>query len=188
MTIDITTTITDTPTGLIGSQPQDVNFLSPLGFRFLLKRSPTLNFFATDANIPSVDIGYANLPTPFKVSPFPGDKPQFGDFVLTFKVDENLTNYLEMYAWICKIGFPDSFDQYASIRSASIGSGVGITSDGTLTILNSSMAPTTEVQFTDMFPYSLSEVDFTTVDDTVNYVTARVAFKFTLMKVVSLLG
>lgn len=188
MSFDVTTTITATPTELIGSQPSDTNFLSPLGFRFSLKRSPKLNFFATDANIPSLDIGYADVPTPFKRSPFPGDKPQFGDFVLTFKVDENLTNYLEMYAWICKIGFPESFDQYASIKSAAIGSGVGTTSDGTLTILNSSMAPTTEVQFTDMFPYSLSEVDFTTADDTINYVTARVAFKFTLMKVVSLLG
>jgi hypothetical protein len=187
MAIDITTTITDTPTGLIGSQPQDTNFLSPLGFRFSLKRSPTLNFFATDANIPSLDIGYASLPTPFKMVSFPGDKPTFGDFVLTFKVDELMTNYLEMYSWISKIGFPETFDQYASIRRTAIGSGEGVTSDGTLTILNSSMAPTTEVQFTDMFPYSLSEVDFTTADDSVNYVTARVAFKFTLMKVVSLI-
>jgi len=186
MTLDITTTITETPSGMLRTQPADPNFLSPLGFRFSLKRSPMLNFFATDANIPSFEIGWADLPTPFKNLMLPGDKPAFGDFILTFKVDEKMTNYLEIYTWLCKIGFPENFEQYASVKNTAIGSGEGVVSDGTLTILNSSMAPTTEVYFTNMFPYSLSEVDFTTADTTVNYVTARVGFKFNMMKIVSL--
>lgn len=171
---------------MLFSQPGDVNFLSPLGFRFKLKRSPNLNFFATDANIPSFEIGYINVQTPFKKIEYPGDKPSFGDFVLTFKVDENLKNYLEIYVWLAKIGFPETFEQYASIKNTAIGSGEGTVSDGTLTILDSAMKPTTEVQFTNMFPYSLSEVDFTTADTALNYVTARVSFKFNMMKIVSL--
>ena len=85
-----------------------------------------------------------------------------------------------------KLGFPESFEQYAALKNAAIGSGEGTVSDGTLTILNSAMAPTTEVQFTNMFPYSLSEVSFTTADTALNYVTARVGFKFNIMKIVSL--
>lgn len=186
MTTDLTTTISSANTGVLFAQPGDVNFLSPLGFKFKLKRSPNLNFFATDANIPSFEIGYIKVQTPFKMIELPGDKPTFGDFIMTFKVDENLQNYLEIYVWLAKLGFPDSFDQYAALTNASIGSGEGAVSDGTLTILNSSMSPTTEVQFTNMFPYSLSEVNFTTSDTTINYVTARVAFKFNMMKVASL--
>ena len=53
MALDITTTISDANTGMLFTQPGDTNFLSPLGFRFKLKRAPNLNFFATDANIPS---------------------------------------------------------------------------------------------------------------------------------------
>jgi len=186
MAIDITTTISSANTGMLFSQPGDTNFLSPLGFRFKLKRSPNLNFFATDANIPSFDIGYIDLQTPFKKLELPGDKPSFGDFVLTFKVDENMANYLEIYVWLMKLGFPESFEQYAAIKNTAIGSGEGTVSDGTLTILNSAMAPTTEIQFTNMFPYNLSEVNFTTADTYLNYVTARVAFKFNMMKIVSL--
>ena len=141
MTFDITTTVTDTPSGMLRTQPADPNFLSPLGFRFSLKRSPMLNFFATDANIPSFEIGWADLPTPFKNLMLPGDKPSFGDFILTFKVDEKMSNYLEIYTWLCKIGFPENFEQYASVKNTAIGSGEGVVSDGTLTILNSSMAP-----------------------------------------------
>ena len=187
MAIDLTTTINYANTGMLAGTPTDPNFLSPLGFKFSLKRAPNVNFFVTDANIPSFGIGYINLPTPFKYLEFPGDKPAFGDFVLTFKVDENLRNYLEIYVWLAKLGFPESFEQYASIKNTAIGSGGGVVSDGTLTILNSSMMPTTEVTFTNMFPYTLSEVNFTTADDTVNYVTARAAFKFNIMKVTSLI-
>ena len=186
MAVDLTTTISSANTGMLFTQPGDTNFLSPLGFRFKLKRAPNLNFFSTDANIPSFEIGYINLPTPFKRLEIPGDKPSFGDFTLTFKVDENMSNYLEIYLWLMKLGFPESFEQYASIKNAAIGSGEGTVSDGTLTILNSAMAPTNEIQFTNMFPYSLGEVNFTTADTALNYVTARVAFKYNIMKIVSL--
>ncbi|CAB5221396.1 tail completion and sheath stabilizer protein [uncultured Caudovirales phage] len=183
---DLTTQITITESGLLTSQPQNANFLSPLGFRFSLKRSPNLNFFATDANIPSFDIGYVEMPSPFKIIELPGDKPKFGDFNITFKVDEGLQNYLEIFNWIAKIGYPENFEQFASVRNTATGSGQGTVSDGTLTILNSAMDPTTEIRFENMFPYSLSEVNFTTADSTVNYVTARAAFKFNMMKIVAL--
>lgn len=182
----LTTDITVTESGLLTSQPADTNFLSPFGFRFTLKRSPHLNFFATDVNIPSFEIGSIELPSPFKRIEIPGDKPAFGDFIITFKVDENLNNYLEIFNWISKIGFPESFQQYASVASNGPASGQGVVSDGTLTILNSAMDPSVEVRFENMYPYSLSEVNFTTADTTVNYVTARAQFKFNLMKVVQL--
>ena len=184
--VDLTTQITITESGSLTSQPQNTNFLSPLGFRFSLKRSPNLNFFATDVNIPSFEIGTINVPSPFKRIEFPGDKPSFGDFILTFKVDEGLQNYLEIFNWISKIGFPESFDQFASVRNTSTSAGQGIQSDGTLTILNSSMNPSTEVRFENMYPYNLSAVNFTTADTTVAYVTATVTFKFNLMKIIPL--
>jgi len=62
------------------------------------------------------------------------------------------------------------------------GTGQNTVSDGTLSILNSSMRPNMEITLTDMFPISLSPVDFTTADSTINYVTATAEFKFTLLK------
>lgn len=172
--------------GILTNQPENLNFLSPLGFRFTLKRSPGVNFFATDANIPSFELGAINMPTPFIDYPIPGDKPRYGSFSLTFKVDEDLRNYLEIYNWLVRLGFPKSFDQYLDISTRAPGSGDGIVSDGTLSVLNSSQSPNIEIQFEDMFPLSISDVNFTTADTTINYVTATVEFKFTLLKIVKL--
>lgn len=181
---DASTEITQNPTSLIGSQPSNINFLSPLGFRFTLKRSPHTNFFVTNANIPSLSLGTATMPTPFKNIPIPGDRPEFTDFDLTFKVDENMTNYLEIYNWLLKIGYPENFDQYASVRNAGVTTGQGIQSDGTLTILNSAMNPTVEVRFENMYPIRLTELRFNTQDTTVNYIEATANFKFTYMRLV----
>ena len=169
--------------GILTTQPQNINFLSPLGFRFSLKRSPTVNFFCTDANIPSFDLGWATQLSPFTNIPVPGDKPTYGSFRVTFKVDENLINYLEIYNWIVALGFPENFQQYRTIAAQPVSSGSKIVSDGTLTILNSAQNPNIEVVFRDMFPVNLSDVSFTTADTTVNYVVATVEFKYTLFTI-----
>lgn len=167
-------------TGLLTTQPQNNNFLSPLGFRFTLKRSPNVTFFCTDANIPSFDLGWATQPSPFVNIHRPGDKPVYGSFRLTFKVDEDMVNYLEIFNWMIALGFPENFTQYKTVADQPFGTGKGITSDGTLTILNSAQNPNIEVVFHDLFPVNISDVSFTTADTTVNYVVATVEFKYTL--------
>ena len=66
-------------TGAKESAITNRNFLSPIGFKFALKRSPAVAFFCNEANIPSMDLGVADQPTYLKNNPTPGDKIQFGD-------------------------------------------------------------------------------------------------------------
>lgn len=160
------------------NQPNNINFLSPLGFRFVLKRAPNLNFFCTDVNIPSMTLGYIELPTPFKIIELPGDKLDFGDLNVTFKVDENLENYLEVYNWLLALGFPDDFGQYKRLNDKNAGDKEGIYSDGTLYVLNSVMVPTMEITFQDLFPVAISDINFTSTDTDVNYVTNTATFKY----------
>lgn len=167
------------------NQPENINFLSPLGFRFMLKRSPTVNFFCTEINIPSVSVDDVSIPTPFKNFPLPGNKLNYSDLRITFKVDEDLKNYLEIYNWMHKISKPENFEQYASLSQIP-GSGEGAVSDATLTVLNSAMGPNAEVQLEDIFPVSLGEINFNTIDIDVNYVTVSASFKFKIMKIVKL--
>jgi len=168
---------------IISSQPENINFLSPLGFRFSLSRSPSVNFYATDVNIPSISLGFIDLPTPFKIIELPGDKLDYGDLQLTFRVDEDFTNYFEIYNWLVALGFPDEFGQYKRIKEASRGSKETITSDATLIIMNSGMVPNIEVFFEDVFPISIGDMNFTSTDTSVNYVTNTVVFKFKVFKI-----
>lgn len=163
---------------ILSNQPDNINFLSPLGFRFTLARAPNLNFFVTDVNLPSLQLGFIEVPTPFKVLDFPGDRLDYGDLQVTFKVDEDFQNYFELYNWIVALGFPDQYSQYKRVAAADPGEKETVFSDGTLTIMNSGMVPNIEIKFQDLFPISLGDINFTTTDSDVNYVTNTAVFKY----------
>ena len=168
---------------MIINQPDNINFLSPLGFRFSLARAPNLNFFATDVNIPSLSLGFIEVPTPFKILEFPGDRLDFGDLQVTFKVDENFANYFEISNWIRALGFPEEFGEYKKLKDAKPGNKEKIFSDATLVIMNSSMIPNIEVNFEDLFPTSIGDINFTSTDSDVNYVTNTATFKYKIFTV-----
>ena len=162
------------------------NFLSPVGFKFALKRSPKVAFFCNEANIPSMDLGVAVQPSYLKDIPTPGDKIQFGDLNLRFLVDEDLGNFMEIQNWIRGLGFPDTLQEFNELEKASVlgenfgQSGDNIYSDGTLQILSSNLVPRFNVIFNDLFPTNLSTVTFDATDTDIQYFTADVTFKYTI--------
>ena len=98
-----------------GTPIENRNFLSPVGFKFGLKRSPAVAFFCNEANIPDMTLGITEQPTYLRDIPTPGDKIQFGDLNLRFLVDEDLTNYMEIQNWIRGLGFPESLKEFAKL-------------------------------------------------------------------------
>ena len=168
------------------------NFLSPLGFKFSLKRSPGVAYFCNEANIPDMTLGIAEQPTYLRDIPTPGDKIEFGDLNLRFLVDEDLTNYMEIQNWIRGLGYPQSISEYQDLeKKAYIPQGFGkkradIYSDGTLQILSNNLVPKFRVIFNDLFPYSLSTVTFDATDTDIEYFTADVGFKYTLYQITDL--
>ena len=176
-----------------GTPIDNRNFLSPVGFKFGLKRAPGVAFFCNKANIPSLDLGIAVQPSYLKDIDVPGDKIQFGDLNLRFLVDEDLVNYMELQNWIRGLGFPDSLKEFDELEKESIlgmqkfgQEGDNIYSDGTLQILSSNLVPKFQVIFNDMFPYSLSTVSFDATDTDIEYFTADVAFKYTIYNLTDL--
>ena len=152
------------------------NALSPINFQFTIKKLPTVNLYVQQVTLPSLTLGASNILTPFIKLPIPGDHLVFGDLNVTFKVDEDLKNYKEMYDWIIAVGFPDSFDQYKAIASQT--SGLGIYSDATLIILNSAKNPNYSILFTDLYPIALTELTFDTRATDVEYLEATATFAF----------
>lgn len=164
----------------------NTNFLPIVGFKFGVKKLPTTNFFVQSVNIPGVELGFTELPTPFIKYPIPGDHIKYRDLTVTFRVDEDMKNYLEIYNWIIQLGFPDSFDQYKLIESKSATTGEGKTSDGVLIAQNSARSPNMEITFVDMFPRSLSDIVFDSRDTSLQYAEATAVFKFRKLQIKSL--
>ncbi len=169
-----------------GTPIENRNFLSPVGFKFSLKRAPGVAFFCNQANIPSIDLGIAEQPTWLKNIDVPGDKIQFGDLSLRFLVDEDLVNYMELQRWIRGLGYPENMDEFRKLEGEAVlpnnfgQAGDNIYSDGTLQILSSNLVPQFQVVFTDLFPYTLSTVTFDATDTDIEYFTADVSFKYTI--------
>lgn len=178
------------------SQPQVYDYASPNQWRLNFQKLPITTWFCTNCNIPGVNIGEAQFPTPLSDAPLVGDKLTFDTLNITFIVDEELVNYREIWDWIVGIGFPKNHSQYDNaIRDgqrlvASFGgdtpdprvkstfSDTNLYSDATLIYYNSKNIAKIEVRFTEIFPISISGLEFVQDATDVDYLRADVSFRF----------
>lgn len=158
------------------AEPTNKNFLGQTGFRLILDRIPTATYFSQTASIPSISLGGPTINSPIIDYPLPGEKLTFSAFSVTFKVDEDMKNFLELYNWLVGLGSPESFDQYKRYRNTSINQ--NNLSDGTLIILSSKYNPNLRVKFRGMFPESISELQFSTNAADIDYLEATASFKY----------
>ena len=129
---------------LFKRQIQNRNFLSPLGYKFVLNRAPKVAFFANSANIPGIELGTTEQPNYLRKIPVPGDIMVFDDLTLRFMIDENLENYMEIQNWMRGLGFPESLREIYNLQNQEdlqnfiqtvFQSEMNIYSDGTLFVL-----------------------------------------------------
>ena len=169
------------------------NYMSPVGFKLILTKTPKVDFLCQSANIPQISMGTAIQPTYLKDIPVPGDKVLYDDFTVSFLVDEKMENYLAIYKWITGLGYPVSLGQYDQLRKDDIRTDASISDDGdplyfqysdaTLQVLNSNYKPSVLINFKDAFPISLSTLDFDVTTRDYNYFTAEVTFKYTIYNI-----
>ena len=169
------------------NQISNRNFLSPVGFKFTLAKEPKVSFFSNSARIPEINLGTAVQPSYLKDVDVPGDKLQYGDFSLRFLVDENLENYMKIHNWLRGLGYPEStknFKDYMTDDTTNVlDPEMKSFSDGNLHILNSNYRTVAIVKFDDLFPVSLTSLDFDASESDINYFTAEVSFKYTVYNI-----
>lgn len=162
----------------VENTPLNRNYLSPLNYKFSVKKLPHVNFFLQKVNIPSINIQPTSSPNPFVAIPYSGDHIQFGTLSLSFKVDEKLENYKEIMNWMYGLGFPNDFKQYSDLQKKNK-TADGIVSDVSIIVTDSSKNPRYEFIFVDAFPTYLSDINLDTTSNDVDYVTVSSTFKYT---------
>ena len=194
-----------TETSPLNRQPTALDYSSPTQFRFLINQLPKVQYFTTEANIPGITLSDVELGSPLKNIPMLGDKLTYEDLGISFIVDENLENYIEMHTWLTSIGFPKDRKQFSEFRSTTskmstttrgeskdIGDvrattpEISMTSDAVMTILTNKNNPVVECRFRDIFPTSLSSLDYSQNQTDVEYLTATVNFKYTIYEIITL--
>ena len=186
-------------------QPDKLDYASPTQFRFGIHQLPKVEFFTVTANIPEISLGIANYATPFKDIPMMGDKVEYGQLNIGFIVDEYLENYLSLHEWMTGIGFPKDRKQFSEFRTetasmpgspskpnkadlkpGSPGAVLPMFSDATLSILSNKNNPIVEVTYRDIFPVSLSALDYNQEATDVEYLRATAEFAYQLYEIESL--
>jgi hypothetical protein len=167
------------------NQIQNRNFLSPVGFKFTLSKVPKVSFFCNLASIPQITLGLETQSTYLKNIDIPGDILTYNDLVLRFLVDENMENYMAIHNWLTGLGFPETTKQYKTLTTDDQGirDSKEAFSDGSLYILNSNYNTNTIVKFKDLFPISLSSLEFDSTKTDIQYFTAEVTFKYTIYNI-----
>ena len=194
-----------TSTSPLNRQPTKLDYSSPTQFRFIINQLPKVEYFTVAGNIPGLTLDEIDLGTPLKNIPLMGNKLTYEDLTITFIVDEDLQNYIEMHTWLTSIGFPKDRSQFRDFRSATsnvasatrgestdIGDVKPSTperamySDAVMTILTNKNNPVVECRFADVFPTSLSGLTYSQNQTDVDYLTATVSFKYQIYEIVTL--
>ena len=165
-----------------GKQIANRNFLSGVGFKFNLTKFPKVDFFSNSARIPELNLELTRQPSYLKNIDVPGERLTFGDLTLKFLVDENMENYISVYNWLKGLGFPETTKEFKDLTTDKDGQRDSKEAfcDGTLRILNSNYREVAQVKFRDLFPTSLTSLDFDATNTDVQYFTAEASFKYTI--------
>jgi hypothetical protein len=196
-----------TTTDTLSRQPTKLDYASPTQFRFSIIKLPKVEYFTTTVNIPGINLGSAEMPTPFKDVPMPGDKLSYSSLDLTFLVDENLENYRELHGWLTGLGFPKAHSQFRTLQGAgtdrypttkdvgeskelgqvrkAVQDEGAIYSDATLFILTSKNNSNIEVRFRDVYPTSLSGLQYGQQETDISYLNATVSFQYKIYEFAS---
>jgi hypothetical protein len=168
-------------TGVMAVIPS-TNYLRPNSFRFQIAKIPNVTFTCQSANLPQLSLGAAMQQTPFVDIPHPGDKVSFGEFIIQFLINEDMSNYKELYDWVASIGVPSGGDQYGQLtRRANVYNPEKYNnafSDAALLILDSNNRPVVRLNFEDLWPTSVEGLNFDITSSGMEYFVGTASFRY----------
>ena len=91
------------------------------------------------------------MPTPFMAIKNPS-KLEFDDLTLTFVVDENMKNWLEIFNWMRSTTNVENYEEFRPPNTH--------LTTANLLILNSNKTPKLNVTFEGVYPKNISSIDF----------------------------
>ena len=160
-------------------KPKELNQLNVVSFQTNFTRLPNVNFFCQRVNIPAINLGIALQNTPFSDMNYEGDKLTFEQMTMNFYVNEDLSNYLEVYSWLISLGFPDNYKQF-NLKESSLNfaANESRTSDMNLILETNKSNPNFSVVFKNAFPVSLGSIELDTAATSLEPIVVDATFAY----------
>ena len=144
----------------LAKQPKNINPLADVQFKFDVAALPNVSFFVQSCNLPGVTLEAAQMQTP-QLQNFARHTGivTYEALDIAFLIDEYLKNWQEIYEWI--VGDENKY------------------TSAVLTLVSSSMNPTMEFHFKEIFPTTLSAIAFDSTTTDPVYQVATISFNYT---------
>jgi len=154
----------------LSRQVTNTSLLGPTSFRLSIMRLPEVTYFCQSANVPSISVEQLDRANMFVDIKEIG-KPSYGDFNISFLVDEDLKNWKSIHDWMRGVApfddFTENIDPYADHRS-----------DAILMITTGAMNPNVEITFKGCFPSEMGEIAFDSKDTEIDPIVVDLTFGF----------
>jgi hypothetical protein len=155
--------------------PQNTNLLQPTKYLLSFKRINTVVYFCQSVNIPSIKLGEVIRATPFLDMYSPGTKLDYGLLDIEFVIDEEMKSWKNLYDWFISIADPDGFEKRTYKEELQRSEHF---SDATLTVLSNLNNPLIRINFRNLFPITLGDINFDTKSSADNIITVSASFRY----------
>jgi len=155
----------------LNRNPQNTNFLQPTKFLLTFNRIGAIQYFCQTVNLPGVSLDDATRNTPFVNLYSPGTKLTYNPLNVNFIIDEDLITWQSLQKWLYQIANPKGFDGRNTKP-------INNYSDATLTILTNLNNSNLRIQYHNVFPTGLSDIDFDTKQSADDIITASATFRY----------
>jgi hypothetical protein len=149
-------------------------------FKLTFREIPNITINCQAAPVPGVSGHPLEMPNSLNKLFVPGRKMDYENLTVTFKVDENLKTWKELYAWMLGIYSPQEFEQFVEFQKhleiAPFINQYKYGFDATVHSLTNAMNPNIEFTYVHLFPISLSAIDFNFTNSEMS--TAQATFQY----------
>jgi len=154
--------------GAITTHPSTTNLVQPTKYIVSFPEISETMYFCQKANIPGVSLGTALQQTPNLDLYHSGTKIEYNTFDMTFLVNEDLSAWTTIYNWMKDLSsVENSYTQRRASKKQAI-----------LTVMSNLNNPKMRVKFNNIFPLSLSDLEFDTTLSAEEHITATVSFRY----------
>lgn len=163
--------------GALKNNPINMNLASSTNYRFLCEKIPSVTYFCTSVNAPSLSsnpLVYNHMFAANDIK-FPGGRAST-DISLRFIVSEDFSNYMEMVRWM-RSGVP-----YRDFKEI-VPEYRGNVNHGKLLMLNNKKNPILLMTFSNLIPTQISGFTLSSAETEPTVITATVNFVFDSFRV-----
>lgn len=152
-------------------KPENINLLQPTKYAVSFPEVTEAVYFCQEASIPGVSLGAATHVTPNLDLFVSGTKMTYNPFTMTFLVNEDISAWLTIHNWIKELTSTDLSYKNRTKKQA------------TLTVYSNLNNPKLRIKYSNIYPMSLSDLQFDTKQSAEDHITATATFRYDFFEI-----